>query len=362
MAFLDQEFLNNTLRAWGVALVLGAGTVVVLRVVTRMLVRRLGAAAERTETYWDDILTSVLRATKGLFFAIVALLVVATILDLPADWETLIRRATAVALVVQGGFWAAAVLAGWLAGYRRTRVADDPASATTVSAIGFVGKLVLWAVVLLLALDNLGVNVTALVAGLGVGGIAVALAAQNILGDLFASMSIVLDKPFVLGDYVVVGEFMGTVEYVGLKTTRLRSLTGEQLVFSNADLLQSRVRNYGRMKERRILFTIGVVYQTSREQLGRIPEILREAVESREQTRFDRAHLKEFGPSSLDFEVVYFVKVPNYNTYMDVQQAINLHIVERFADEGIEFAYPTQTVYVAKPDDERETGTGKRAT
>jgi small-conductance mechanosensitive channel len=331
-----------------VALALGAASVVALRVITRALMRQVAAVAERTATYWDDVLASVLRSTKGLFLAVVALLVLATVLDLPADWEVAIRRVAAVALVVQGGFWAAAALSGWLTGYRRSRTADDPAAATTVGAIGFVGRLVLWAVVLLLVLDNLGVDVTALVAGLGVGGVAVALAAQNILGDLFASMSIVLDKPFVLGDFIVVNEYMGTVEYIGLKSTRVRSLTGEQLVFSNNDLLRSRIRNHGRMKERRIEFSVGVVYQTSRETLARIPPLLREAVEAQEQTRFDRAHFRGFGDSALEFEVVYYMKVPTYSTYMDVQQAINLRLVERFAAEGIEFAYPTRTVYLAK--------------
>jgi small-conductance mechanosensitive channel len=355
MSLLDSEILNNTLRAWIVALALGAASVVVLRVLTGTLVRRVAAVAERTATYWDDVLANVLRSTKGWFLAVVALLILVTVLELPADWEVAIRRVAAVALVVQGGFWAAAGLTGWLAGYRRTEIADDPAAATTVGAIGFVGKLVLWSVVLLLALDNLGMDVTALVAGLGVGGVAVALAAQNILGDLFASMSIVLDKPFVLGDFIIVDEYQGSVEHVGLKTTRVRSLTGEQLVFSNADLLRSRLRNFGRMKERRITFAVGVIYQTPRDKLALVPTILREAVEAQNQTRFDRAHFKSFGASSLDFEVVYYVKVPDYNTYMDLQQAINLRVVERFAAEGIEFAYPTRTVHLARPEQDRET-------
>jgi small-conductance mechanosensitive channel len=354
MDLLDRPFFDNTLRSWIIAAGLATVAVVGLRFITGILIRRMSALAQQTETYWDDILAGVLRSTKGMFYFVVAVLVMATVLVFPPDWELMVRRVAAVALVVQGGFWAAAALAGWLAGYRRTRVADDPAAATTVTAMGFVGRMVLWTIVVLLALDNMGVNVTALVAGLGVGGIAVALAAQNILGDLFASMSIVLDKPFVLGDFIVVNEYMGTVEYVGLKTTRLRSLTGEQLVFSNNDLLQSRVRNYGRMKERRIQFGVGVVYETSREKLSAIPGMLKEAVEAQEPARFDRAHLKAFGASSLDFEVVYFVKVPDYTKYMDVQQAINLRILERFEAEKIEFAYPTQTVYSHFADGNRE--------
>jgi small-conductance mechanosensitive channel len=211
-----------------------------------------------------------------------------------------------------------------------------------------LGRLATWVVVLLLGLDNLGIDVTALVAGLGVTGIAVALAVQNILGDLFASLSIVLDKPFVIGDFLAVGDMMGSVEYVGLKTTRLRSLSGEQLVFSNSDLLGSRIRNFGRMAERRALFTIGVTYQTPREKLERIPQMIREAVEAQPQTRFDRSHFARYGDSAITFETVYYVTVPEYPVYMDIQQAINLRIHEAFEREGIEFAYPTQTVFLTK--------------
>jgi small-conductance mechanosensitive channel len=224
----------------------------------------------------------------------------------------------------------------------------DPASVTTVSALGFVGKLVLWLVILLLALDNLGVDITGLIAGLGIGGIAIALAVQNILGDLFASLSIVLDKPFVIGDFIIVDNYLGTMEYIGLKTTRLKSLSGEQLVFSNSDLLTSGIRNFKRMYERRVVFTIEVVYQTPVEKLAAIPKMIREIIEKQEHTRFDRAHFKEYGPSSLDYEIVYYVRKPEYNVYMDIQQAINLEIFRRFEQEGIEFAYPTQTLFIQK--------------
>ncbi|MEO0578147.1 MAG: mechanosensitive ion channel family protein, partial [Pseudomonadota bacterium] len=198
-----------------------------------------------------------------------------------------------------------------------------------------------------LILSNLGVNITALVAGLGVGGIAIALAAQNILGDLFASLSIILDKPFVVGDFLAVDSYLGSVERVGIKTTRLRSLSGEQLVFSNNDLLGSRVRNYGRLHERRIVFSIGVTYETTPAKLKAIPTILREAVEAEQDVRFDRAHFKSYGDFALIFEIVYYVLVADYNRYMDIQQSINFALFERLAEEGVAFAYPTQTVYVA---------------
>jgi small-conductance mechanosensitive channel len=208
----------------------------------------------------------------------------------------------------------------------------------------------LWAVLLLMILDNLGFNITTLVASLGIGGIAVALAVQNILGDIFASLSIAMDKPFVIGDFIIVGEQLGTVEYIGLKTTRIRSLSGEQIVFSNNDLLNSRIRNFKRMYERRVLFGFGVVYQTSHEQLKKIPVMVREIIEGLENTRFDRAHFKEYGDSSLNFEVVYYVRSPDYNVYMDIQQDINLALFEQFTKAGIDFAYPTRTLYIARTD------------
>jgi small-conductance mechanosensitive channel len=176
----------------------------------------------------------------------------------------------------------------------------------------------------------------------------VALAAQNILGDLFASASIVLDKPFVMGDFVIVDDHLGTVERIGLKTTRIRSLSGEQLVFSNNDLLQSRIRNFKRMYERRVVFSIGVTYQTPHDKLAEIPALLRAAVEAREQVRFDRAHFKEYGDFSLNFEIVYYVLSPDFNIYMDIQQAINLEIHREFERRDIEFAYPTQTIFVER--------------
>jgi small-conductance mechanosensitive channel len=181
---------------------------------------------------------------------------------------------------------------------------------------------------------------------------------QNVLGDLFASLSIVLDKPFVLGDFLIVDEHLGNVEHIGLKTTRVRSLWGEQLIFSNSDLLNSRIRNLGRMQERRTVFALGVTYQTPREKLTRIPGILREAVEAQEKTRFDRSHFKAYGDFSLNFETVYYVTVADYNAYMDVQQAINLRIHERFEEEGIEFAYPTQTLFLVRQGTQADAATG----
>jgi len=242
----------------------------------------------------------------------------------------------------------------WLGLVLQKRMDQDASSATTISLLGFVARLILWVMVLLLILDNLGVNITGLVAGLGIGGIAVALAVQNILGDLLASLSIVLDKPFVIGDFVVVDSLSGTIEHIGLKTTRIRSLSGEQLIFANNDLLKSRIRNYKRMSERRIVFSFGVVYQTPLPKLKGIKEIIRDIISKEENTRLDRVHFKEYGDSSINYEVVYFVTVPDYNIYMDVQESINLEIFRRFAEEKITFAYPTTTVFLQNSDQEVE--------
>ena len=347
MLDLSKTFFGNDIKTWLTALGVAIGTLIVLRLVEQVLIVRVDRLTRKTSTIIDDILVGSLRKTKLVFLLIVSVYVGGLSLELPqairkVDWRILI-----IALLLQGGIWISTGLQLWLEHYRK--VEEDGASRTTMNALSFLGRLALWATILLLILDNLGIDVTALVAGLGIGGIAIALAVQNILGDLFASLSIVLDKPFVNGDFIIVGELMGSVEHIGIKTTRVRSISGEQLVFSNADLLNSRIRNFGRMQQRRVVFKIGVVYQTPTEKLELIPAIIREAIEAEEDTRFDRSHFASYGDFSLDFETVYYIGSPDYNLYMDRQQAINLAIFRRFAAEGIEFAYPTQTLFVEKP-------------
>jgi small-conductance mechanosensitive channel len=351
MAFLDHMLYGNSLRHWFVALAVAAGVFVGARIVVAIAVGRLVALSKKTKNQWDDAIAHALRKTKILIIILASAYAGSLLLDLS---ETAAHRLTKLLIIVlwfQVGIWASAGFRAWLESYRERKLAEDPSAATVVTAAGFVGRILLWAVVLLLVLDNLGIEVTALIAGLGVGGIAIALAVQNILGDLLASLSIILDKPFVIGDFLAVGEHVGSVESIGLKTTRIRSLSGEQLVFSNNDLLSSRIRNYGRMSERRVVFSVGVTYETPREKLERIPQMLRESVEGRENTRFDRAHFKAYGDFSINFETVYYVLSREYNQYMDIQQAINLDVHQRFEKEGIEFAYPTQTIHLVKATD-----------
>ncbi len=346
MRLLANEYLGNTVQSWLTAAVVVAGVLVILRFLRRAVLRRVGAPDKPATGELGDAVARLVERTKWFFLLIVALCAGSLCVTLPDAIHRVLRSALVLAVLAQTGIWGAQLISFWIARSVRRKLEEDAATATTMSALGFTTKLILWTVILLLALDNIGVDITALVAAVGVGGIAIALALQNVLGDLFASLSIVLDKPFVMGDFIVVGDMLGTVEHIGLKTTRVRSLSGEQLIFSNGDLLGSRIRNFKRMKERRVVFTFGVTYQTPYEKLNAIPAMLRVIVEAQENTRFDRAHFKEYGPYSLDFEVVYYVLVPDYNAYMDTQQAINLAVYQRFAEEDIDFAYPTQTILV----------------
>jgi small-conductance mechanosensitive channel len=239
-----------------------------------------------------------------------------------------------LAMLFQGGLWVNAAIRFALNEAIERRKAKDAGSVTALTAMGLVAKLVLWTLVLLLALGNLGINITGLLAGLGVGGIAVALAMQNILADLFASLSIILDKPFAVGDFITVGDCMGTVEHIGMKTTRVHSLSGEQIVFSNSDLLKSRIRNLKRMEERRVIFLIGVSRQTRYAQLTGVPALL-QAIIAAQPVRFDRAHFRDLNGTAFVFEMVYYLTDTSYNSYMDIQQAINLEIVRRFEAAGI---------------------------
>ncbi|NIP81687.1 MAG: mechanosensitive ion channel [Gemmatimonadetes bacterium] len=350
MRFLAYTFYGNSVQTWLLATALALVVVLALGLVKSFVVRHLTSLSDRTANELDDLAAAVLERTRGFFLFALGVLAGAQLLLLPDQIRDAIRALVFLATLLQLAIWGNAAIGVSLQRYTSRKMEEDAASATTVRFVGFLLRLALWVLIALVALDTAGVDITALIAGLGVGGIAVALAVQNILGDLFASLSIVLDKPFVIGDFIIVGDMMGTVEHIGLKTTRIRSLSGEQLVFSNNDLLSSRIRNYKRMEERRALFRFGVVYQTPREQLEGIPDLVREAVEARDNTRFDRAHFAGFGDSSLDFEVVYYMLVPDYNAYMDTQQAINLELFGRFEELGIDFAYPSRTVYLSGAD------------
>jgi small-conductance mechanosensitive channel len=245
---------------------------------------------------------------------------------------------------MQVAVWGDVGLRGWR---DQLRQGQDGARRNSSSILGFSLRLTLWVIVALMVLDNFGVNITALVASLGVGGIAVALAVQNILGDLFASLSITLDKPFEIGDFIIVGDVLGSVEHIGLKTTRVRGLGGEQVVFSNGDLLKSRIHNHKRMETRRVAFVLRIAYGTTEELLCRVPRIIRDIIAAKPNIDFERAHFFSWGEWSLDFEVVYHFRSPDYVLHMDAQQDIFLEIYRRFEQEGIRFAHPLSIVRLA---------------
>ncbi|MCM2297207.1 mechanosensitive ion channel family protein [Rhodoferax sp.] len=343
----QQLISHNALQDWSYALLAAAAFMLLLFMLRKLVLRHLQRVARNTDTVIDDFLIEVLSATRVLLASAMGLYLGSHFLTLPAAMETLVNRAFGAAILIQAGFWATRGLIFWLRHHFSQGEQDDAgARAMTLSLLSFLGRVVIWVLVLLMIMDNLGINVTALVASLGIGGIAIALAVQNILGDLFASLSIAIDKPFVIGDFIILGEEMGTVEHVGLKTTRIRSLGGEQIILSNNDLLKSRIRNYKRMQERRIVFAVGVTYGTPADKLEMIPKLIEQAVRTQTHTRFDRSHFKSLGAFSLDFETVFYVLLPDYGVYMNVQQAINLQLVRSFAAHGIEFAFPTQTLHL----------------
>lgn len=340
--WLDYEVLGDTLLAWGTAAAVFLVLWLAVGLARRLIRSRLATLAGRSGHASLLVAEQAVSATKGWFLLVAAFFIATRLLALtPAAHGVIVKVAT-LALLLQIGLWATAAVGKSLALRRERQLDEGRQTVAALDIIGFLLRLAVWSVILLVMLENLGLDVTAMIAGLGIGGIAIALATQNILGDLFASLSIVLDKPFVVGDFLAVGEYVGNVEKVGVKTTRLRSLSGEQLIFSNNDLLSSRIRNYGRMYQRRVVFSIGVSYRTSTEQLQRIPVIIREAIEAQENVRFDRAHFQKYDPYALVFEAVYFVLSADYNLYVDVEQKVNLVIHERFTSEDIEFARSTR--------------------
>ncbi|AIO71077.1 mechanosensitive ion channel family protein [Burkholderia multivorans] len=345
-SWLDlNAFMGIAAIDWVYALAAAAGSYVALAYMLKFITDRLAALSIRTSTQYDDMLVEVLRRTHKIFLLAAAILIGAKFLPLPERWGNRLDHLWFLVVGLQLALWASRGVGIWTT--RRLdatgTLAHNPVMTTMIA---WVLRGVLWSVLLLAILANMGVNITAFVASLGVGGVAVALAVQSILSDLFASLAIGLDKPFEIGDFIVFGDVAGSIEHIGLKTTRIRSLSGEQVVCSNTELLKHTIHNYKRMAERRIQFSFGVTYDATPDTLRRVPGIVKTAVESAGNTRFDRAHFKGFGDSDLIFEVVYYVTDPSYNVYMDVQQEINLDLMDGLTRAGLEFAFPTRTVHV----------------
>jgi len=346
---LNYAYMGNSLQSWIISAVVAVLISIVLNVANKFIIKKFKKHSEKTESDIDDLIVDLLSKTNFMLIIVFALFIGSLFLNLNKTILTVRRSVIIISFLIQVALWGTGLIS-FIIKRKLSHYSFEASGSviTQIKAIGLITKIVLWVLIFLLIIENLGFNVTALIAGLGIGGIAVALALQNVLGDLIASLSIVLDKPFVVGDFIIVGDYRGNVENVGLKTTRVRSLSGEQLVFSNNDLLSSRIQNYKRMYERRIVFTIGVTYQTPATKLEKIPQWIKSIVEEEPKARFDRSHFATYGDFSLTFETVYYVKSADYYDYMDTQQNINLDIYRKFEEENVEFAYPTQTLYLKR--------------
>jgi small-conductance mechanosensitive channel len=362
--FWQHDFLGNDIRSWTFALATFLITLTVLPLVKGFISARRRHRAERDAQQTGSVanapvgnahhairLATLLVERTGLFFLwAVAVYLASRDLTFTPPVERILTIGIVLIFWTQVGLWAMTAVRYAIDLRRKSSAGLDTLLTSSMDVILFAAGLLIWAMVLLLALDNLGVQIKPLLAGLGIGGIAVALAVQTVLSDLLASMSIALDKPFSIGDSLTVGEIQGTVEHIGVKSTRLRSLSGEQIIMGNTDILKSRVRNYGRMRERRAIFQFGVSYETEPKALAAIPGLVREIIESTPNTRFDRCHFLAYGATTLQFEVVFYSTKPDFNTYADAQQSINLAIIERLRAMKVSLTAPNRTaVYFENP-------------
>jgi small-conductance mechanosensitive channel len=338
-------FLGATLYQYVTALTAGAVFYLLLRSLIWLLGKRIEKFAQQPEFNSNDLVKDLLDHTSKLFILWLSIYIGLRFLDIIPSVMAIIQTITVIALLVQVGFWSIELIEYWITRRELGKNGKLENQKGAMVAISLISKVVVWTVVIVLVLENIpGIHITTLIASLGIGGIAIGLALQKILGDLFASLTISIDQPFVEGDAITIGDFSGTVEHIGLKSTRIRSFTGEQLIFSNSDLLSSRIRNYQSMEHRMIVFSLNITYQTSLDNLQKIPQVVKEVIEAQKQVTFNRAHLKSYGDSAIVFEVVYTINTADYTLYMDIQQSINLQIFHQFRNLDIHFAYPTKTV------------------
>lgn len=352
--YVDPEILSytvadNTVENYLIALVVFLVAFVVLKTFKFIIINRLKHLSKRTETDLDDIIIKSIDRIGWSFYIAVSLYVALQFLAVPDILGILLFYI----IVIAGTYYAVLIVQSLIEFgtneiVRRQQKEDKTTDTSIIELLGQIVKYSMWIVAVLLILSNLGYDISPMIAGLGVGGIAIAFALQNVLTDVFASFSIYFDKPFKKGDFIIIGSDMGTVEKIGIKSTRIRSLKGQELVVSNKELTETRVHNYKKMKKRRIAFSFGVTYETPSKKLKKIPGITKSAIDGIELAEFNRTHFKDFGDSSLNYEVVYYVLTGDYRNYMDIQQQINLSIVEKFEKEKIEMAYPTRTLYLHK--------------
>ena len=344
-AFLDNEYFGNTVQEYLVAsggIFLG---IILVKAFKRIVLKRLSMVFAQTENDIDDfLLTNFARFIIPIFYFTILYVGLKSL-----TWSDKVVSVFEVVYIVVVTFYVIRLISTILLMLLRSSIQRQEGGEEKVKQMGgliMIFNGLIWTLGLIFLISNLGYDVSAVIAGLGIGGIAIALAAQNILGDLFNYFVIFFDRPFEVGDFVVIEDKNGIIEKVGIKTTRIKTLSGEQLVFANSDLTSSRIHNFKKMQRRRILFSVGVSYETPPEKVRMIPGVLREIIQSEASVEFDRAHFKGFGDSSLDFEIVYHLNNPDFNAYMDVQQQFNFQILERFGEMGISIAFPTRTLYL----------------
>jgi small-conductance mechanosensitive channel len=357
---LSYSYAGNTTQDYIIAIVTALVVWFLLLIFKTIIILRLRHLSKKTQTKVDDILIEAVSHINFPFYFSIAVYSASRFLRLPDFIISTINNLTIVIVSVYIALALKTVILKGIERYFQKRakaMEDKEESDIDKGFLSFIKtslQIVIWVIVGLLILQNIGYNVGALLGGLGIAGIALAFALQNVLGDLFAYVSIFLDKPFKVGDFIIIGQDMGVVKHIGIKTTRIKTLQGQELIMTNKELTESRINNYKRMEERRIVFSFGVLYETPQNKLNKIPEMVEDIIEGLEILRFDRAHFHEFGDSSLNYEVVYHVKSSDYKTYMDCQQKINLELVKKFNKEGIEFAYPTHTVYLSNNENSKK--------
>lgn len=312
----------------------------------RLLTLRVSKFIKRPGNKWDDIIVHAMEQTTQLWMLGTAAYIASQFILYPREYRPKVDSAFFILTMIQVGIWANDLLDRWIIVTINRKTRHNPAAATSIGLIQLLAKIFILSAVTLFTLNNLGIKITTILAGLGVGGIAVALALQKILGDLFSSLSIVMDKPFVVGDFIVMDQFMGDVEKIGIKTTRLRSLGGEQIIISNSDILAARIRNFKRMRERRVAFILSLPLTTRGEEMRRAVSLIKAIVTSREKLRLDRCHFMSINRNSMDIELVYWVLSDDINTHMDIQEEVLLDIQLSFEKENLTFARPVQTVTV----------------
>ncbi len=345
----SSSYLGISLFDWSLIAVITLVSYTLLHAAKVRLAKTFGELAKQSAAHWDDILARCLNRTHGVFLALLSLYAAAAFTGASGRGEGLIDKAFVVGVFFQIALWGNEILAYGLSRYLAKRYGTSDANLdnlSTYSVIDITAKFVLWSVLFLLLLDNLGVNITALVTGLGIGGIAIALAVQNILGDIFASLTIVMDRPFEVGDFIVVDDKSGTVEAIGLKTSRIRSLNGEQLVFPNKKLIEDSIQNFKRMAQRRVVFTFKLDYETPTEIIAKVPGIVAEIVKTKPEVRFDRSHLAKLGDAALEFEVVYTVLNTDFLQHMDIKQEIFIEVIQAVRELKASFSFPTPSVQI----------------